>query len=50
MTMREQERKFVEAMLESAKKSAKIQPESKADLAEVEKITQSIQRRIQRGE
>jgi hypothetical protein len=48
--MKEAEKKFVEAMLQNAEKSHKTQPESKADLAEVEKLTDSIRTRIQRGE
>ncbi len=47
---KEIEKKFVETMMAGAKKSAKIEPESKVDLAEVEALTKSIQRRIQRGE
>jgi hypothetical protein len=44
------EKKFVQSMLDNAPKSAKIQPESKVDLSEVEQITKNIQRKIQRGE
>ena len=48
--MREVERRFVEAMLEKASKSHKIQEESKVDIAEVQKLTENIQRRLQKGE
>jgi len=48
--MDNQEKKFVAMMLESAKKSGKIEPESKIDVSEVERLTDSIRRRLQKGE
>ena len=46
----DREKKFVAMMLERAKQSGKIVPESKVDLSEVEQLTESIKKRIQTGE
>ncbi len=48
--LRKTEKKFVDMMLKKSEESKKIKPESKADLKDVEKLTDSIRRRIQKGE
>ncbi|MEK6886196.1 MAG: hypothetical protein AABW88_00005, partial [Nanoarchaeota archaeon] len=45
------DKKFVQDMLINMEKSHKIEPESKnPDVKEVEQLTDSIRRRLQRGE
>ncbi|HIH39306.1 TPA: hypothetical protein HA219_01110 [Candidatus Woesearchaeota archaeon] len=45
------DKKFVQDMLANSEKSHKIVPESKnPDVKEVEQLTESIRRKLQRGE